>query len=34
MGIFSRLTDIINSNLTAMLDKAENPEQIARLIVQ
>lgn len=34
MSIFSRLGDIINSNLTAMLDKAENPEQIARLIVQ
>lgn len=34
MGIFSRMGDIINSNLNAMIDKAENPEKIARLIVQ
>jgi len=26
--------DIINSNLNAMIDKAENPEKIARLIIQ
>ena len=34
MGLFSRLGDIINSNLNAMLDGAENPEKIARLIIQ
>ncbi len=34
MGIFSRLTDIINSNLNAILDRAEEPEKIIRLIVQ
>ena len=34
MGLFSRLGDIINSNLNAMLDNAENPEKIARLIIQ
>ncbi len=34
MGIFTRLRDIISSNLNAMLDMAEDPEKMIKLMIQ
>lgn len=33
MSVFKRFSDILNSNVSAMLDKAENPEKLVRMII-
>ncbi len=33
MSVFKRFSDILNSNVSAMLDKAENPEKLVKMII-